>query len=186
MEYQEMLAALDVASAPAASVYYRSSAAGFIDEAQHKVVLENERLKTQLISERRAVLTAHQRHAQLTSQHEVVLEGICELAKANKALQAALIAQAAGRICFHETHSGSVTEILGDQVAVTYETPDGPLKQVYDRTQFMHGKLPEEGDVVEAHVMIAVAKSPDVQKEAEEASDLPDFRDKGTSGTIRI
>jgi hypothetical protein len=75
---------------------------------------------------------------------------------------------------------------MGEQVEVTYETLDGPLKQVYDRTQFVPGKVPEEGDAVEAHVIIAVGKGSDAQTESGETSDLPDFRDKGVSGTIRV
>jgi hypothetical protein len=173
--------------------FYGPTVAGYIGAGRGEILLENERLKTQLIAEQRAVLAAREHNAQLSShisdlnsQSGVLLDGVCELAKANKALQAVLIAKSAGRLCFHEEHLGLVTGALGDQVEVTYETGEGRLKQVYSRAQFIHGKFPQEGDAVEAHVLIAVGKASEAKTESEETSDLPEFRTKGISGTIRI
>ncbi len=162
-----------------------SEASGTVED-ENRTLLEAERLKTQLISERRAVLLARQQNAELAARNESPIEALCDLAKANKDLQAALIAQNEDRVCLREVHRGTVTEILGEQVEVFYETAEGRLKQVYSRDQFAHGRVPDEGDNVQALVIMAVTKRLEAQTEPEETSDLPDFRDKGVSGTIRI
>ncbi len=194
--YWETVAAAAFSGYPRTSpraVIHGAVPTGLIADEQHRNLLELERLKTQLISEQRATLLARQQSAELASQNaqlrpqnESLLEVVCDMAKANKDLQAALIAQSQGRICLREVHRGTVSEVVGAQAEVTYETPDGPLKQVYERKQFVRGKLPEEGDAVEAHVIVVVGQASEAQKEPEETSDLPEFRDRGISGTIRI
>lgn len=164
-----------------AAAYPGSSALVF--EEQHKVLLENERLKSQLISEQRALLLSRQSEVQLQTQNEKLLDGVCELTKVNKALQTVLVSEKQGKICFHEQHVGVVTEIVGDQVEVTYE-PNG-IVQIYHRSQFVHGKLPAEGSRIEAHVIIG-ATDPIEHTEVEKESDLPNFAGKGQSGTIRV
>ena len=132
-----------------------------------ELTLENERLKSQLISERRLLLSAQSRGEYLEAQNEKQLEYIGELVKASRAIQAALIGKAQGTIIMHETHRGTATEVEGDEVAVTYETPDGPIEQVYHRSQFVHGDLPEEGDQLEAHVIVT-KRRPDPAEPATE------------------
>jgi hypothetical protein len=67
-------------------------------------------------------------------------------------LQQALIQRDAGRLAMHEPNGGVVTRVVDGQVTVQYDTPDGPLEQVYDWSQFVGGNLPQEGDRIEAHV----------------------------------
>lgn len=158
-----------------------------IFEDQHRVLLENERLKTQLISEKRALLIARQSEVRLQSENDKLIDGVCELTKVNKILQAVLIAGHQKRVCFHETHVGVVSDSVGEQIEVTYETQDGPLKQIYNRKQFIHQKLPSEGERIEAHVVVAIAPSDESKRSnKDQTSDLPEFKGKGISGTIRL
>jgi len=163
-------------------------------EDRNKALLENERLKSQLMSERRALLAARQRqvelaarNAELTSRNAKLTDAVCDLASTNKALHAALIARHQGRVRIHETHRGVVSEVCGDQVEVTYETAEGPLKQIYHRDQFAQGKLPTEGEAIEAHVMVAASEPKAAnEKELDVTSDLPTFSDRAVSGPLRI
>ncbi len=132
-----------------------------------ELTLENERLKSQRISESRLLLSAQSRGEYLEAQNEKQLEYIGELVKASRAIQAALIGKAQRTIIMHETHRGTATEVEGNEVAVTYETPDGPIEQIYHRSQFVHGDLPEEGDQLEAHVILT-KRRPDPAEPATE------------------
>ena len=91
--YAKMVVRAGFAPEPQSIIFYGSGDANWIAEDQNRILLENERLKTQLISEQRAVLQARQHNRQLTAQNESLVDGVCILAKANKALQAALVAR---------------------------------------------------------------------------------------------
>lgn len=53
-----------------------------------------------------------------------------------------------GRPIILESHQGVVSEVVRDDVEITYETMAGPIKQIYHREQFV-GTVPKEGDHVE-------------------------------------
>jgi hypothetical protein len=150
-------------------------------------LLESERRKSLRMAENRTLLASRTGQEDLASENAALRDAVFDLAKANKALQSAIGVHVAGRLCLLEFHRGVVTEIIGEQVEVTYDTPEGPLKQIYNCSQFMNGKIPNEGDRIEASVTVAVIERG--QAEGEESNfdnDLPSFKDRATSGPIRI
>jgi hypothetical protein len=152
--------------------------------------LENERLKTQMIEQRRALLVARQSNDELNKKNDRLVEIVCDLTKSTQALQRALLAKEDSKICLYETHEGVVSEVVGDQIQVTFETENGPLRQVYHRSQFMGKKLPDEGEIVEANVFLSTKFRPRETAAEEEQSQVPgtkaDFRTTTRGETIRV
>lgn len=72
--------------------------------------------------------------------------------RADHVLRRTLVQRPEARLCMHEKNEGRVVHVGDDGVEVEYETPGGPLTQVYHREQFLGGKLPEEGHHFEAQV----------------------------------
>ena len=149
-----------------------------------ELILENQQIKSQLTAERRAIQTAH-RNGESIEAHNG------QLAEALRQLQGALIARDAGRLVMHEKHVGVVVDTEGDEVLVSYETDDEPIEQVYHREQFMHDKLPREGDRVEAHVLVSQApedsgKRRDAPSPEEMEEVFRVFREKGISGSVEL
>lgn len=180
-----------VPAAPDLMWSFRRLEPGTVSEFPSRdLLIENERLKTQLIEQRRALLLADRSIADLRKQNERLVDVVCDATSANKALQGAMLAQREGRLCLHETHRGVVSAVVGEQIEVTYETAEGPLKQIYQRDQFIGSKLPQEGDSVEAHVMLSTVLQPKPQEQAgtmgQRAEERPDFRTQNTAETIRI
>jgi hypothetical protein len=166
-------------------------------EGTARAVVENEVLKTQLIEQRRALRLASKRNEELSNQHgklveqqAKVVDAICDLTAACIAMQSALIGKQEGRVCLHETHKGVVSAVIGDQLEVTYETPDGPIKQIYSRKQFVEHNVPKEGDALDGYVILTRKPVTDLKQDTgvpEEKSGLaPEFRSKSTIGTTRI
>ena len=152
-----------------------------------RTFLENERLKSQLMAQRRDLLASQKKQDDLIAQNDKLVNAICDLAKINKTLHEVVLARQQARVCLHETHQGVVSDVAGTQLEVTYETSEGVLKQIYDESQFMQGRLPEEGDAIEAHVIVIFAnKDEGKNKEADFVSKLPNFRDKAVSGPITL
>ncbi len=85
-----------------------------------------------------------------------------------------------------ESHRGVVSEVLGNQVEITYETPAGPLKQIYSREQFVGGTIPNEGDDVEAKVTVTVVDRETNLFEEDFESDIPSFEGRAIKGQARI
>ena len=85
-----------------------------------------------------------------------------------------------------ESHRGVVSEVLGDEVEITYETPAGPLKQIYSKEQFDGGILPNEGVDVEAKVTISVVDRKTSEVEEDFESDIPSFEGRDIKGQVRI
>ena len=85
-----------------------------------------------------------------------------------------------------ESHRGVVSEVLGNQVEITYETSAGPLKQIYNREQFVGGVIPNEGDNVEAKVTVTVVDHEPNVFEEEFESDIPSFEGRAIKGQARI
>jgi hypothetical protein len=116
---------------------------------------------THLIAARREVLTsrqqlewAEQRVRHLESANAKQMDTIDSLVNTSDALQSVFGAAGRGTICMHQSHTGVVTRVIDDEVVVRYDSPDGPLEQVYDRSQFSKGQVPAEGDAVEARVFM--------------------------------
>ena len=155
--------------------------------------MRKKRAKSQVIAARRTGLSARREAERLASQSDKLLGCVSEQAKAIRALQAALIARDAGALCMHETHRGVVTDVEGDEIAVTYETEEGPVEQVYERSQFVDGKVPAVGDAIEAHVLVTRDATNMAGRwaklEAEERADDEEFaafREKRVSGPFSI
>ena len=156
-----------------------------------ELTLHVERLRSELVAAKRSELIARRDAERLEGQNDAQLSCIGELAKTNRAAQEALIAAKEGRICLHETHFGVVAEREGDEVAVVYERPDGEVEQIYDRTQFVDGKLPEVGDNLEAHVIVASRRAGAVPGSIEtgtqgKTDEFSAFREKGVTGPTKI
>jgi hypothetical protein len=81
-----------------------------------------------------------------------------------------------------ESNRGVVSDVLGNQVEITYETPAGPIKQIYRIEQFV-GTVPKEGDHVEARVIINVI---DGVPNSDFESDIPSFEGREIKGQVRI
>src|SRR6266508_1448418 len=84
-----------------------------------------------------------------------------------------------------ETHRGVVSEVMGDEVEITYETPAGPLRQIYSSERFVGG-IPNEGDNVEAKVTVTVVEREPNVFEEEFESDIPSFEGRAIKGQARI
>lgn len=157
-----------------------------LEDQQHQILLDNERLKTQLIAERRALLAARQSETQLQEEKGKLLDTVCELVKLNKSLQESMIGAHQSRICFHEAHRGVVSDSIGDQIEVVFDTKNGEVRQIYDRSQFVCQRMPTEGQKVEAHVFLAIAKEEAEGPHLGAVSDLPEFGPQGITGDIRL
>jgi hypothetical protein len=128
-----------------------------IDQLQ----VERERLKSQLIALHRQVIEVQARLEEadrqvrrLERQNDGQLDCIADALKANAALQGALLARQSGTLCIHEYHKGVVTRALDDGVLVEFETSEGIVEHFYEQAQFVRGRMPEEGDEVEAHAFV--------------------------------
>lgn len=158
--------------------------------AGNRLRLENERLKTQLMSERRTAHLARRKEDELFQQHASLIETAHTLAATQRVLTLTLTARADARVCLHEHYSGTVSEILGEQIVVVYEADDGePMKQVYDRKQFIADHVPREGDELCAYVFIT--QHPPGRSLGEHSTTAmaePDFSgfDKGVTGDVEI
>ncbi|HZZ44694.1 MAG TPA: hypothetical protein VFE58_17290 [Tepidisphaeraceae bacterium] len=130
---------------------------GIVDE----LLVERERLKTQLISMHRQLLElqarveeSNRQVARLEKQNDGQLSCIGEIIKANNVLQKAVLEQHEQSLCMHNITHGVVTKRLEDGVAVEFEAVGEYFEQVYNDSQFMRGKTPSEGDRIEAHVFM--------------------------------
>jgi hypothetical protein len=110
--------------------------------------------RREVLSSRRQLEWAEERVRQLESANAKQIDTINSLVNKNDALHSAVGAVRHGTICMHQSHAGVVTRVIDDEVVVRYDSPDGPLEQVYDRSQFSKGQVPAEGDVVEARVFM--------------------------------
>ncbi len=159
-------------------------------EAGHRLILENERLKTQLMSERRTAYVARRKEDELFQQHASLIETAHTLAATQRVLTLTLTARADARVCLHEHYSGTVSEIVGEQIVVVYEADDGePMKQVYDRKQFIADHVPREGDELCAYVFITLhPPGRSLVEHSTTAVTEPDFSgfDKGVTGDVEI
>jgi hypothetical protein len=174
-------------SVPTRAPYHRlQSEAAKIRQA-NQLTVESEGLKTQVISLQRELNTTRRNEEYLQAQNEKQLEYIGELVKALCDVQGALIASNAGRLCMHVTHSGVVTEMVGDEVAVVFQTEDGELEQVYHRSQFVNQRLPESGDKLEAHVLVSrSAETSPAVKPQDGENEFSAFRTKRVTGPVEI
>jgi hypothetical protein len=82
-------------------------------------------------------------------------------------------------MCLSESLDGVVTKALGEEIEITYETKDGPLKQVYSAAQFIRRKAPVEGTAIRTFAFIAAWTTPETvaaESEDEGAAERDDFR----------
>ncbi len=157
-----------------------SSASGTLSrEVTSELRLENERLRTELIEKRREVLLLRQELARINRLQEKLIDSTCDFARANATAMHALTADRGGRMCLSESLEGVVTRVLGEEIEITYETDDGPLKQIYRAPQFTRQRAPAEGEAVRTFAFIAAetpSETPAPESEDEGAADKTDFR----------
>jgi hypothetical protein len=104
-----------------------------------------------------------------------------ERAKANDRMQSALIARIEGRLRMCESYQGEVVDVDGDRVVVVYDVKGDVIEQVYERSQFLEGRLPEVGTVLTAYVMaaeVAPQVGEPVPVEDERDDNVPSYRRK--------
>lgn len=159
-------------------------------EESNRALLEIERLKTQLMAEKRAIIFARKaasnaevRINELKAQNEKLLDAIYSLVKSKEALQSALIASSDGTLCMQETHYGIVNEASEEQVEVAYDTSSGVIKQSYTANQFFRGKLPREGNTIETNVFVIVKER---HPKSDFISKLPLIGNNAVTGEIEL
>jgi hypothetical protein len=128
------------------------------------------------MADRRALI-AKQSESGLAGKNARLSEENETLRDLNDELHFKLRTYESGECCLRETRSGVVSEKTDDQVEITYDFPEGPLKQVYDSTQFLDGKMPEEGDSVEARLTLIVVEKFAERDSSNDVSELPSFED---------
>lgn len=155
------------------------------EDAQLK---EADRAESQQIADQRELLILKKQNARLKVQNDGQLECIGNLSRTNLAFTDAMIGKnCAVRIC--EARQGRVIRVESDHATIAYDTADGRVEHVYNRTQFVDQKLPDEGDYVQAHAFIAFKPGP-VRKLDEfkpaigGADEFKAFREKRKTGPI--
>jgi hypothetical protein len=156
------------------------------DLERRDLLIEQERLKTQLIEQRRAVLLATRTHDGLRKECDKLLDAVCEVTMANKALQDCLIGKHEGRLCLYESTDGVVASVVGNDIEVVYQKGERTFRQIYNKRQFMHAKTPTEGDSVKAHAILCVVPKAVISSENLLESQDADFRKASTRDSIRI
>lgn len=158
--------------------------------AEDREFLAEQRYSTQLMAAlRTAQLVLREKEDLLRSNHTLT-ESILHLTATGHLLTSCLAAKNDARVCLHEHYSGTVSEILGEQVVVVYEADDGePIKQVYERKQFIAGHEPRRGDELCAYVFIT-QHSPGRSLTEQSTPEIPepDFSgfDEGVTGDVQI
>jgi hypothetical protein len=141
--------------------------------------LKKEWLKSQHMAERRAsIADSIDRNAWLQEEADKVT-------KATHTLCSMIEAHAREHQCLFEKRSGIVTEKLGDEIEVTFDLPDGPLKQIYRLSQFKGDRLPSEGDMVEARLSLVIVDQPE-RSDSDFDSPLPSFEDIESPKEVQI
>lgn len=143
---------------------------------QHRLQLELEQVKTQLIGERRNALVSARRESQLMETNENLAVSLKGLVEAQRTLLMAFTANAQARVCLHERYVGTVSEIVGSQVKIVYDSEDRTsIKQVYDLDQFEKGYKPHEGESLHAFVLVACGVSRPMLEDAKSTDAGSDF-----------
>ena len=157
---------------------------------EHREFLVEQRLKTQLMATLRTAHLAVREKDELLQQNHTLTETVHRLASTGNVLASCLAARNDARVCLHEHYPGTVSEIMGEQIVVVYEADDGePMKQIYDRKQFIADHVPREGDELCAYVFITVnPPGRALVERSTTAMTKPDFSgfDKGVTGDVEI
>ena len=121
-----------------------------------------ENLESRVKQERVTAARETQRYDQLLVQFgelqarcDTLIDRLNERARANDALQAALIAREGGRLRMFETYQGAVKHVHGDSVVVVFEVDDDLVERTYQRGQFIDGRVPAEDENVAVYVHLA-------------------------------
>jgi len=118
--------------------------------------VQNQMLQSRVQEERRAAARATRMHDQLLARFDKLLSSMTDRDKAVHVLQQILLAREAGTLRMFEAHEGRVEQVEGDRVVVVFETDDDIIEQVYERSQFVDGKLPQVGERLTVFVHGAV------------------------------
>lgn len=143
-------------SQPGAVLHPETQAQVFLEQKEiEDLRMRCERLRTNLMEVRFEQIQAKNRAEQADDRAGKLLDLANKLEAANKDIQKALDARRIGKPCLHDKYEGYVARRLDEHlVAIEFETSDGRVvEQVHHRDQFVDGKLPQEGDRMEAHVL---------------------------------
>jgi hypothetical protein len=91
-----------------------------------------------------------------------------------------------GEVVLQESHTGVVVAVLGNEVAVQYRVGDRYIEQVYERGQFVNGKLPNVGDVLEACVLVLRKPIDENRPDRELSDEFGSFQRRGVKGPFKI
>ncbi|MFH0980810.1 MAG: hypothetical protein V2A79_04655 [Planctomycetota bacterium] len=141
------------------------------------------------ITEQRELLRTKQRVEFLEAQAEGQLRCITALSRTSADLTHALVGSRDAKVRISDKRSGRVIRVDGIHVVVAYDTPGGRVEHVYDQTQFEDGKLPDEGDGVEAHAFVVfrpgtMRTADTTVSESEEGGEFKSFRKKRHRGPV--
>jgi len=116
--------------------------------------VQNESLKSRVEEERRRAEDALGQRDKAQADLDKFLDAHGEVIKTNKDLLSALIARVAGKLSMFESYYGIVEHVHGERAFVVFETDGDPIEHVYERDQFIGGRLPKEGTKVAVHVLL--------------------------------
>lgn len=158
----------------------------YISHDESRILIEVERLKTQLIAERRATLAAKQAleraERSLDSarkQNNQLIDAICGLIKANSS------ASHGAALLMHQAYQGVVSEVGESQLQIAYDIEGVDVKQTYEKSQFLHHCDLSEGDEVQASFYILSTPNATNANEAIEPADrLPLFAPLAKTGDV--
>ena len=159
-----------------AALYYQSLGESY-ERAWRRISHSLTSLKSQYMAEPGAMIA--QAQEDLIEENSRLNKENDTLKKENSILRSRIEASQGledERLCVFEKQTGTVTEKVECQIEVTYELPEGPLKQVYNLDASKGGKSPSEGDLVEARLSLVVVDRP-AQSEADFDSPLQSFED---------
>lgn len=80
-----------------------------------------------------------------------------------------------------------VRHVSGEQVTVEYDTPAGPLEQIYGKDHFVDGKIPKVGSELRVQVFVWITSEPEEEDFTDEdLRNLDEALKLTTSGPIDI
>ena len=130
-----------------------------------------------------------EQRANLQKRNENLIDALIERAKANDRLQSILISRADNRLRMTESYEGIVDDLRGDKVVVMYDVNGDIVEQIYERDQFIDGRLPDIGTRLAVFVNVAEVKLRSVESGIEEKRTHDEPADTGRkplSGTIEF
>src|SRR5579871_5186231 len=128
---------------------HSTSEIGVPAKEDNRSLLEMERLKSRLMAERRTASLVRQEADELSKRNADLIATLQRMTETESVLARCVTAKADAKVCLFEKYSGTVSELIGEQVVVVYDAANGEaVKQIYNQEQFIKDRLPREGEEV--------------------------------------